>query len=213
MKHPYALLISTLALLISGCSKDNQVSTYTIPKEESKAAVPTAPSQAASPAPATTPPAQPKGQMQALPGMAEQSKSFQTPVMTAPAHWEAQPLGSMRKGSWKIKGEGGATADVSVIAFPGDVGGDLANVNRWRSQVGLGAVDEAKLQTILKPIKVGDLDAKFLNLTNADTGKAVLGVILPKDGSTWFFKAIGSADLLNQEENHFKQLAENTKFQ
>src|SRR5512146_2102542 len=59
---------------------------------------------------------------------------------TAPADWQAQPSDGMRKGSYLVAGSDGAKADLSVIAFPGDVGGDLANLNRWRAQIQLPPV-------------------------------------------------------------------------
>jgi hypothetical protein len=39
----------------------------------------------------------------------------------------------MRKGSWSI-GPADAAADLAVTVFPGDVGGRVANFNRWRQQ-------------------------------------------------------------------------------
>ena len=40
----------------------------------------------------------------------------------------------------------GAKADVTVSIFPNDTGGVVANVNRWRTQVGLPETDEAGVQ-------------------------------------------------------------------
>ncbi|OHE88955.1 MAG: hypothetical protein A3G75_13040 [Verrucomicrobia bacterium RIFCSPLOWO2_12_FULL_64_8] len=62
-----------------------------------------------------------------------------------PAGWQEQAAGNVRQGSFLVAGEGGAQADMSVISFPGDVGGDLANVNRWRNQIQLPPITEAEL--------------------------------------------------------------------
>jgi len=62
-----------------------------------------------------------------------------------PPDWQEQPGDGVRQGSFLITGTDGAKADVSVITFPGDVGGDLANVNRWRAQIQLPPVSEAEL--------------------------------------------------------------------
>src|SRR3954471_14517480 len=63
----------------------------------------------------------------------------------APAGWQAQPPSAMRKGSFLINDNDGRKADMSITVFPGTVGGDLANVNRWRNQIQLPPVSEAEL--------------------------------------------------------------------
>ncbi len=49
----------------------------------------------------------------------------------------------MRVASFEVS-ENGKTADVSVIPLGGMAGGDLANVNRWRGQVGLPPLAERR---------------------------------------------------------------------
>jgi hypothetical protein len=44
-----------------------------------------------------------------------------------------------------VAGADGTKGEVAISHFPGDVGGDLANVNRWRQQVALPPIDEAGL--------------------------------------------------------------------
>ena len=52
--------------------------------------------------------------------------------------WVVKPPAPMRKATFGVPA-GSAEADLSITAFPGDVGGELANINRWRGQVGLDA--------------------------------------------------------------------------
>ena len=63
---------------------------------------------------------------------------------TLPAGWEKKALTQMRVASFGIS-EDGKQADVSVIPLAGMAGGDPANVNRWRGQVGLAALPEADI--------------------------------------------------------------------
>ncbi len=65
----------------------------------------------------------------------------------------------MRKGSYAL----GGGAEVAITAFPGDVGGVLANVNRWRGQAGLAPVDDAGLGQATSA-----LDANGLHFTLVD---------------------------------------------
>src|SRR4051812_23526624 len=78
---------------------------------------------------------------------------------TAPAvhnasGWEEAPLGEMRVASFRVKGQGGQTADVSVIPLPGMAGHDLDNVNRWRGQVSLPPVSESELAGLGQPVEL-----------------------------------------------------------
>ncbi|TMB35869.1 MAG: hypothetical protein E6J61_01015, partial [Deltaproteobacteria bacterium] len=38
--------------------------------------------------------------------------------------------------------------EVSLTVLPGMAGGDLANVNRWRGQLGLSAIDDAAIASL-----------------------------------------------------------------
>ena len=124
---------------------------------------------------------------------------------SAPASWRAKPATAMRKGSYAIPGGGGKDGDVSVTAFPGDVGGELANVNRWRGQVGL------------PPLAAGDLDAAVerfarngLSFTIVDAAagggpeaQRILGAIVPFGDGAWFFKLAGPGRLVSREKPSF----------
>jgi hypothetical protein len=43
----------------------------------------------------------------------------------------------MRIGSFAVKEGNDSSLDISVTAFPGDLGGLLPNVERWLGQIGL----------------------------------------------------------------------------
>lgn len=150
--------------------------------------------------------------MQALPGMAEQSAQFDTPKWRAPDSWQPQPLGSMRKGSWLIERDG-QSAELSVTVFPGDVGGDLANINRWAGQVGAPAIDDAQLKALKQTntIEVDGLPALIVDLTG-DSGKSIGGVILPRKGATWFFKMTGDTELVQAESVTFGRFMHTVHF-
>src|ERR1041384_7304194 len=62
-----------------------------------------------------------------------------------PAGWTATPPGEMRIASYRVSGKDGKTADVAVVPLPGMAGSDLANVNRWRGQVGAPEVSQDDL--------------------------------------------------------------------
>jgi hypothetical protein len=121
------LAIGAAALLLTGCG-DDPVAVYRVPKEKD-AEIPMA---AAADAGAPSAPAPGAGMADtAVPTASGEALAWQ-----APAAWAPKAPSAMRKGSYSVPGEGGE-ADLSITAFPGDVGGELANVNRWRGQIGL----------------------------------------------------------------------------
>jgi hypothetical protein len=119
-------------------------------------------------------------------------------VWTVPAQWTPKKASAMRKGSFTVSGPEGA-ADLSITAFPGDVGGDLANVNRWRGQLQLPPVPD--LTGALQPIEANGL--RILVFDGANSGTRMLGAIVPRAGETWFFKLTGPDALVTHEKPAF----------
>lgn len=188
-RNPF-LLASVLALTLSGC-RDNDVKAYRIPKEN-VAAMP------ASPAPTettgATAPAAPSGGAQ--PDMASTpvaTAGGENLVWTAPTSWEPRAGSAMRKGTYVISGADGATAELAITAFPGDVGGDLANVNRWRNQLGLPPIGAAELPLALLRFEANGLQVAVAEMvaTSGNPPQRVLGGIVPYGNATWFFKLTG----------------------
>lgn len=204
MKAFPALAVGLLLVLAgTGCQKD-EITTYRVAKEPTPAAP-------ASPAPAANPAgggATGSGAMASTPVTTASGNAL---TWTAPAGWSAKPAGSMRKGSYAVKGEG-AEADMAITAFPGDVGGDLANLNRWRGQIGLPAVDQAEFDRSTR-----HLDRNGLHMTVVDivgTGanaQRILGAMVPHQGATWFFKLSGPDALVARERTAFLALLDTIK--
>jgi hypothetical protein len=124
---------------------------------------------------------------------------------TAPARWQAKPASSMRRGSYTLAGEGTATADLAITAFPGDVGGEVANVNRWRGQLSLPPLPEAQAAPTLTRLTVGPLKLAVVELTGTANGgpARLLGAMVPFGDATWFFKLMGPDTLVAQEKSAF----------
>ena len=191
--------------LLAGCGK-TEVQSYRVPKE-SAAALPgtmttTAPAApAAGAGPVLEPVVAPAAQMADTPVATARGPGL---TWTAPAGWTAKPLGAMRKGSFTVPGEGGASADLSITAFPGAVGGDLANVNRWRGQVGLAPIAEGELAAAITTIKAIGLTVSLVDLPSADPAQTrILGAMVPYQGAMWFFKLTGPGALVGAAKPAF----------
>lgn len=191
--------LAVLSVCFSGCRKD-EIVTYRLVKDS-------APAPAA--APANTGPAAPFA-----PGPADANATMANTAVTtasgpgltwdAPASWTAGPERPMRKATFLI-GSGSPQTELAITAFPGDVGGNLANVNRWRQQLSLAPITEAELGSALQHIDVGALHVDFIELTGPGTPPStrLLGALVPYSGSTWFFKLTGPADAVAREQAAF----------
>ena len=202
--------ITLLTLFASGilvsCSSKEEVTQYKVAKQQTPA-----PAQTVSQAqPAAAP-------MSPTPGLEKQTAGFSIPKWQAPKDWTAQALGSMRKGSWLISKDN-QQAEVSVLAFPGDVGGTTANINRWRSQIGLKTETESTIAQELQPIDVGDKDGSLITLLSPPSfggetsDQAIIAAIVPTENGTWFFKMIGSKQLVLEQESSFKEFLNSVQF-
>ncbi|HVU34906.1 MAG TPA: hypothetical protein VHE61_15845 [Opitutaceae bacterium] len=195
------LLAGPLALF--GC-RNPKVAVYQVPKE-SEAPLPnaspdTASAAAAAPAPAAMPPGMPA--MPPMPGAtggatdphALQTASGADLAWTAPAAWQSKQGSMMRKATYVIAGENGAApAELAVTAFPGDVGGEVANVNRWRGQVGLPEVPDAAASASIQRLEAHGLKIGVVDVVAAPGANAsrLVGAMVPFQGATWFFKLTG----------------------
>jgi hypothetical protein len=181
-----------LSLLLAGCG-DSEIVAYRVPKEAPAAPRDSVHGQAnASAAPAAMPPTAAPADNASMANTAVATASGPSLGWTAPAAWQPKAGSAMRKGSYTVVGEGGAAADLAITAFPGDVGGEIANVNRWRGQVGLAPLADAEAAAALTRLDVNGLKIAVVECAPAETGGArLLGAMIPFSGSTWFFKLLG----------------------
>lgn len=142
---------------------------------------------------------------QAPPGQAPPGNDI--PLPPQPAQGEKLAW-SLPKGWTETKGEGMRYAtlqpavkgksEVSIIMLPGAVGGELANVNRWRGQIGLPPVDESALPGLRTNVtsKAGRVSLyDFISEDQAKT-RMVVGM-LATEASSWFLKLQGDTDAVS----------------
>ena len=172
-------------LLLTACEQQVAES-YTIPKEKSAV---------------TTTTQSDKPAMQVLPGMQSFADSASGISYQTPDSWTEFPPSSIRKANFTIDNASG-TAEVSITVFPGDVGGTLANINRWRQQIGLSSIDQVSLNENISSIIISNHQGYFTKLEG--NTESILGGILPFHGSTWFIKMQGDILAIDEEVDTFK---------
>jgi hypothetical protein len=135
---------------------------------------------------------------------------------TLPAGWEQVAPGEMRAASFRVKGLDGKQADVGVFLLPGLAGGDLDNVNRWRSQVGLPPVTEAEMTKLAQPVEISGQVAQLYEQAGQNPGSdektRVLAAILRREGVAWFFKMTGDDALVAGQKPAFVEFLRSVTF-
>jgi hypothetical protein len=194
-----ALLLPAALLASLGCHQEG-ITHYRVPKDTTQTA-PSAPVAA---------PAEPMGNPGAVPP---------PPVPTGnaalkwalPKGWMEEKSGGMRYATLKAPGAG--KLDISVVFLPGAAGGELANVNRWRGQIGLPSLDEAalgKARTALKT-KAGPVAAFDFTSEGQAKTRMVVGLLTTADGNSWFLKMVGDEAPVAKNKSDFMRFLESLR--
>ena len=130
---------------------------------------------------------------------------------TTPESWKQDPGAPMRDLSFTF-GENGE-GECYLSRLPGVGGGLVANVNRWRGQMGQEPLSDAEVAALPKQALFG-LEGTFLDVTGEFSGMGaaeakkdyrLLGVILTSPAGAVFVKMTGPADLVAANEENFHQ--------
>lgn len=133
------------------------------------------------------------------------------PIWEVPTGWQVADPGPMLFAKFSIA-SGDAKADVNISQLARDGGGMLANVNRWRGQLGLSQLDEAGLAQIVTmsgPASIVDLSG-----VNSKTGQParLVGVVVPANGQTWFYKLMGDGVVVTAQKDAFLKFIQSAKY-
>jgi hypothetical protein len=124
------------------------------------------------------------------------------PNWSVPSDWQALPAGDMQVARFHVPEQNNAKAEVSVSVFPTEAGGTLANVNRWRTKfVGLAPVGEKELPQLLSPLDPANPGAVLVDMQKDN--KRLIGAIVPRAGSYWFYKLVGETAAVAPQKESF----------
>jgi hypothetical protein len=192
MRRALAFLLLASLTLLTAC-REAKVASYRVPKEKPEELPPgmAAASTNAGTVPTPGAPAATGAPSADMASTAVPTANGSDLTWTAPASWKAKPPAAMRKGSFAVSGADG-DADLSITAFPGDVGGELANLNRWRGQIQLAPLGEndAAATTHLEQNGLTFIVVDFVSPSSVKPAH-IVGAIVPFNGATWFFKLMG----------------------
>jgi hypothetical protein len=195
------LVLSAVGLILFSSCRDPKIRNYRIAKEATAPTVPSAMTGMSGmnlPAPAAS----------ATPGIHWQK----------PDAWQEQSGKSMRIGSFLIPGTDGRKAEMAITTFPGDVGGDFANVNRWRGQIQLPPITEAEFSAAITSIDLPAGKFQLIDVTSDEPlidGKykaRILGAWLKQAERTWFFKLMGDAETVGAQNDALQAFLRSVEF-
>jgi len=199
IKQPAQIWLPLLMVAVStGCGQ-NDIRVYRIAKEAPQ------PEELAAAQPGALPPGHPD-----IPGASPRLK------WKLPACWEEVAPGEMRVASFRVKGQNGKQADVSIVPLGGLAGGELNNVNRWRGQVGQPPVAEGELAKLAQPAQIGGQPARLYEQAgkapNSDDPTRILAAFQRRDDTSWFFKMTGDDQLVAEQKPAFIEFLGSVSF-
>jgi hypothetical protein len=145
----------------------------------------------------------------------EPKKDPAPPTFLAPKGWEPLDEGTFATARFRV-GEGETAVTVTLTGLSGDGGGLTANVNRWRAQVGLEALDEKGALKALHGVKVGGLAGHSLDVTGPDVAgkitQRVMVVAVRKGDETWYVRMGGPAIDVAGQKAAFDEIVKSVRF-
>lgn len=170
------------------------------------------PGSAPAAAPAEAPPAIPPaaGQMGDLP------PEMRPPALplewVTPEGWENLGSSGVRIATLKVQG-----VECSITSFPGDVGGDEANIRRWLGQLSV-QVSEDKIKSFASaPVKLQTSNGveirmfDYADLIGAGATTSTLVSIIPMGEQLVFVKMTGDAAVLAAQKSAFENLCRSVR--
>lgn len=186
-----SLLVLLSLILVAGGCKRASVSVYNVPKEK----VSSTASVEASP---------------------DQSPTENGWIKWAkPAAWTELAPTAFRKGNFVFEGDNDKKVEITVSSFPGNVGGTLANVNRWRGQAGLPGISNDALANALTEVTIDGHNGQIVDIlpdSNNPDDVQIVAAIFMYQGESWFFKMSGPQQLVSSQKSTFDEFINNLQF-
>jgi hypothetical protein len=149
------------------------------------------------------------GVMPGGPGMAGDVPPAEKPSVALrwklPRGWKEAGPSAMRYATLTAPVQG--KVDVSVVVLPGPAGGELANVNRWRNQIGLAPLTDDALASARRTQRTRVGEVSLYDFTSEGTVKTrTMAGFTVVQGSTWFLKMTGDAAAVESARPAFLEL-------
>ena len=130
-------------------------------------------------------------------------------IWALPEGWRELPTTAPMRLATLMIGDGNEAVEVAITSFPGDVGGDLANVNRWRGQLGLSAVDPSELEGLLERFTQGVYTGYLVRIDNEGNSMLAAAIVSPSAERSWFVRVLGDGAAVGRVAPAVERFARN----
>lgn len=199
-RHTHRLLMIPAALVAlgtTGCG-DPAIEETSVPRQTDAATAPETPAPESSALPESTAP---------MPASAPATTGAGAWPWTAPESWRFVPgERPMRLATYEITDESGPV-EVAVTRFPGDVGGMLANINRWRGQIGLSPITEADIPAMLTTFENPGFTGATMVLEGPQQHMLAASIHEPGADRTWFVRVTTTPETAARVREQFDAFA------
>ena len=118
-----------------------------------------------------------------------------------PTHWVSSPPTALKKVCFDFKEHSSAF----LVYLPANQGSLTENINRWRKQLHLPALEKQIERQELKQLKTSVGIVYLYALANESSNEAAEIAFWDDQEGTWFFKLTGSLNIVRQEKEPFFQ--------
>ncbi len=146
-----------------------------------------------------------------LPGRAADETALH---YTKPDGWQASDnlvVKGIRRAALFTASDANGSVEISVTPLPGDAGGLVGNVTRWRGQVGLDPLTEDQMKDFPK-VDVAGASVPLIDTGEGADHQRILGAAVPHDGQTWFFKMQGPSAAVEKQKTRFNDFLKSVTF-
>jgi hypothetical protein len=144
------------------------------------------------------------------------------PKFTLAPAWKALPAQGMSKAEFVVN-DGPQETHVKIFTFPANAGpmisDPLLNINRWRGQIGLKALEKDGLAGATQSIEIDGQKAVYVPMIpdaskteESQIKEGTLAAILKTGDQMWFIKMTGERDLVKKHQDEFKAFLKSLKF-
>ncbi|MBX3315730.1 MAG: hypothetical protein KF902_02575 [Phycisphaeraceae bacterium] len=106
----------------------------------------------------------------------------------APAAWTEDPAPRLMRLATYMAPDPAGPVEVAITRFGGIVGGELANINRWRGQMGLGPIGEDELGTSISRFSAAGFDGYEIRIESPRGVMLAAGVYQKAIDQMWFVR-------------------------
>ncbi len=128
---------------------------------------------------------------------------------TPPSDWKVLPGSAMRKASYTTANESTVTAFVFPATAPA-MADPLANINRWRGEIGLEPTTAEQLVKETKSITLGGENSVYIELMGEK--ESTLAAMSVLGDQVWFFKLRGTKEAVETDRESFKKWLSTVQF-